>query len=124
MEFQAFRFCLPGAFILFGLGMLYALLTGRKASNVVCSSLMFLGCAALIFTGVSVWPNTFNASVPLYLGGMVQLTQHLDPLSSFFLILFGGVGIAAAIFSPAYLKHFTRFHPGIYWFELFAALIA
>jgi hydrogenase-4 component B len=125
MEFQsAFRFCLPGAFIIFGSGMLYALLTGRKASNIVCSTIMFLGCAALILTAVSIWPLSFNSGVPVYLGGIVQLTQHLDPLSSFFLILLGSVGTAAAIFSPAYLKHFTRFHPGIYWFEVFAWLTA
>jgi formate hydrogenlyase subunit 3/multisubunit Na+/H+ antiporter MnhD subunit len=121
---ETHSFCaliIPIAFALLGSGMLVALLSGKRTNDNILSLLLFAACLALGCGAACNWPMGYaSSSLPLYMGGVQAFVQRGDVLSLLFLLLLGVVGLAVALFSPAYLKHFKdRIQPGIFWFALF-----
>jgi hydrogenase-4 component B len=113
---------MPGAFGLFGLGLLIALMFGRRVNEKLQAAILLAACACMFISALCAWPVGYKCGpLPVFLGGMVHISQHADALSLLFLLILSFVGMAVAIFTPSYVHHLQgKYHPGIFWFALLA----
>jgi len=102
-------------------GALISIGSGKRTNATVLSTFLFAACFLLLCGCIGCWPDGFAVVLlPVYLGGLVPLVHVGDALSMFFLAILTLVGMAVALFSPAYLSHLQgRFNPAMYWFALF-----
>jgi formate hydrogenlyase subunit 3/multisubunit Na+/H+ antiporter MnhD subunit len=116
-----YQLIVPLAFILLGSGALVAIYCGKQSNSRLLSGFLIAACLLLLSASFLSWPAGFSyGPMPIFLGGLVPLSQKADCLSLFFLAILAFVALAVAMFSPAYLDHLKgRCHLGIYWFALF-----
>jgi len=118
--------CLASAVALWFLQLLVSLLLSKRCSHLLSSRFFSLPCLLLLAAGILGWnQDCYFHPAKFFRFGNELIWQHIDGLSSVFLILLSLIGLAVSLFSPGYLSHLQdRINSGHYWAALSAFMLS
>jgi len=99
-------------------------LSAKRFTGVLHPLLTGTGSLVLLLTAIFGGSATLTIPLPLFLGD-AAIAFTVDPLSRWFLLLIGLIGVATALFAPGYLAHLRgRISLGYLWAALALLLIS
>src|SRR5712692_8274712 len=108
--------CYAGAFLLWLLAVAFGVIARR--GGLLLQALLVGAGSGLLLAAALGGNGTLALPLPWFLGD-APFKFVVDPLSRWFLMITGLVGLAATVFSPGYLIHLRRrVALGLYWSAL------